>query len=56
MNNTIEYESLVQGLRKSIELNVKNLKFFGDSKTVVRQVRDTINCLSPHLKEYQYEF
>ena len=35
-NNTVEYEALVQGLRKSIELNVKNLKVFGDSEIVVR--------------------
>ena len=54
-NNTVEYESLVQGLKKSIELNVKNLKVFGDSEIVVRKVRDTIHCLSPHLKGYQAE-
>ena len=30
-NNTTEYEALVQGLKKSIELNVKNLKVFHDS-------------------------
>ena len=51
-NNTIEYESLVQGLKKAIGLEVKNLKFFGDSKIVVRQVRNTFHCLSPHLKGY----
>ena len=55
MNNTIEYEALVQGLRKAIELNVKNLKKFGDSEIVVRRVRDTIHYLSPHLKGYQSE-
>ena len=54
-NNTIEYEALVQGLKKAIELNVKNLKVFDDSKIVVRQVRDTIHCLSPHLRGYQVE-
>ena len=54
-NNTVEYESLVQGLKKSIELNVKNLKVFGDSEIVVRKVRDTIHCLSPHLNVYQAE-
>ena len=31
-NNTAEYEALVQGLKKSIELKVKNLKVYGDSK------------------------
>ena len=54
-NNTAEYKALVQGLKKSIELNVNNLNFFGDFEIVVRQVRDTIHCLYPHLKGYQAE-
>ena len=54
-NNFVEYEALVLGLKKAIELNVRNFKFFGDSKIVVRQVRNTIHCLSPHLRGYQYE-
>ena len=41
-NNTPEYEALVQGLKKAIELNVRILKVFGDSNIVVRQIRDTI--------------
>ena len=32
-NNTAEYEALVHGLRKAIELKVSNLKVFGDSET-----------------------
>ena len=35
-NNTAEYEALVQGLRKAIELKVSNLKVFGDSKIIVK--------------------
>ena len=31
-NNTAEYEALVQGLRKAIELKENNLKVFGDSE------------------------
>jgi hypothetical protein len=42
-NNTVEYEALVQGLKKSIDLNVKELKVFGDSKIIVRQVKNTIH-------------
>ena len=49
-NNTAEYEALLQGLRKALNLTV-----FGDSKIVVRQVRDSIHCLSPHIKSYQSE-
>jgi ribonuclease HI len=54
-NNTVEYESLVQGLKKSIDLNVKELKVFRDSKIIIRQVRNTIHYNSPHLKNYQQE-
>jgi ribonuclease HI len=54
-NNTVEYEALVQGINKSIDLNVKELKFFGDSEIIVRQVRNTIHCKSPHLRNYQQE-
>jgi ribonuclease HI len=52
-NNTAEYEALVQGLKKAIDLGIKELKVFGDSKIIVRQVRNTIHCNSPHLKNYQ---
>jgi hypothetical protein len=31
-NNTAEYEALVQGLKKAIDLKVKCLKVFGDSR------------------------
>jgi hypothetical protein len=31
------------------------LKVFGDSEIIVRQVRNTIHCNSPHLKNYQQE-
>jgi ribonuclease HI len=40
-NKIIEYEALVQGLKKSIDLNVKELKFFGESDIIIRQVRNT---------------
>ena len=54
-NNTAEYEALIQGLKKEIEFKVKNLKVYGDSKIIVKQVQNTIHCLSPHLKGYQNE-
>ena len=54
-NNTAEYEALVQGLRKAIELKAKNLKVFGDSEIIVKQIRNQIHCISPHLKAYQNE-
>jgi hypothetical protein len=54
-NNTVEYEALLQGLKKAVDMNVQNLMVFGDSEIVVRQVRNSIHCLSPHLKSYQAE-
>jgi ribonuclease HI len=51
-NNTTEYEALLQGLRKALDLNTQNLTVFGDSKIVVRQVKNSLHCLSQHLKSY----
>ena len=38
-----------------MELKVKNLKVYEDSKIIVKQVRNKIHCISPHLKAYQNE-
>ena len=54
-NNIAEYEAPVQGLRKVIELKVSNLKVFGDSKIIVKQIQNQIHCVSHHLKAYQNE-
>jgi hypothetical protein len=35
-NNITEYEALLQGLRKSVDMNVRNLMVFDDSKIMVR--------------------
>jgi len=52
-NNTVEYEALVQGLYKSIGHDIKYHQVFGDSKIVIKQVRNTIHYLSGHLKHYK---
>ena len=54
-NNIAEYEALVQGLRKAIELKENNIKVFGDSEIIVKQILNQIHCISPHLKAYQNE-
>jgi ribonuclease HI len=36
-------------------MKAKKIKVFGDSEIVIRQVRNTIHCLSSHLKHYQQE-
>jgi hypothetical protein len=35
-NNTTEYEALLQGLRKALDMNIQNLTVFGDFEIVVR--------------------
>ena len=54
-NNTIEYEGLLQGLLKVIDMKVKFLKVYGHSEIVVKQVRNIIHCNSHHLQRYQHE-
>jgi ribonuclease HI len=53
MNNIDKYEALVLGLQKFAKTNVKCLKFFGDSKIIVRYVKNFVHCNFPHLKGYQ---
>jgi len=52
-NNVTEYEALIQGLYKAISLNVKYLQVYYDSEIIVKHVRNTIHCVSRHLKHYQ---
>lgn len=52
-SNTVKYEALVLGLLKIIDLKVVVLKVVGDSKIMVHEVHNTINCVSSHLKSYQ---
>jgi ribonuclease HI len=54
-NNNTEYEALVQGLKKSIDLNIKELKVFGDSEIIIGKVKNNIHCKSPQLINYQQE-
>ena len=54
-NNVVEYEALIQGLKKEIELGAKALVVLGDSEIIVRQVRNTIHCIAGHLRNYQAE-
>jgi hypothetical protein len=39
-NNTAEYEALLQGLRKAVDMDVQNLMVFGDLEIVVKKVRN----------------
>ena len=54
-NNVVEYEALVHGLRKALNLQIKCIEVFGDSQVVIRQVRDSIHYTSHHRNNYQQE-
>ena len=54
-NNVVEYEAVVQGLRKSLNLQVKCIEVFGDSQVFIQQVINSIHCTSNHLKNNQQE-
>ena len=52
MKNDANYEALIQGLRKAIDLKVKSIEVFGDSRLVIKQGR---NFMFYHLNSYQRE-
>ena len=54
-NDIAEYEALIQGLKKAIDLSVKDLKVYGDSEIITKQVRNLIHCISNRLTRYQQE-
>lgn len=54
-NNVVEYEALLQGLIKDIDMKVKKLKAIGDYEINVRQVNKTIHFISNHLKNYRQD-
>ncbi|XP_016199869.1 uncharacterized protein LOC107640881 [Arachis ipaensis] len=51
-NNEAEYEALIMGLELILERGVKNVKIFGDSQLVVRQVSLEYRCVSENLRKY----
>ena len=52
-NNTTEYEVLIHGIEKAVDIGVSKIQIFGDSEIVVKWVRNQIHCISPHLLSYR---
>ena len=50
-NNFAEYSALELGLKKAIDLNIKNLIVFGDSLLVINQVNKLWKCNNINLKK-----
>ena len=42
-NSDVECESLIQGFKKEIDLKVKSIEVFGDSRLVIKHVRNSMS-------------
>jgi len=49
-NNVAEYQAVILGMNRALELGAKNIKICLDSELVVRQLRGEYRVLEPHLK------
>lgn len=52
-NNIAEYETLITGLRLAIQWHLKELKVYGDSKLVIRQVTNEYQTKDDKLMPYK---
>jgi ribonuclease HI len=52
LNNVVEYEALVNGLRIAIELGVRRLDARGDSQLVINQVMKNSHCRDQKMEAY----
>jgi hypothetical protein len=50
-----EYEALIQGLKKAINLKVKSIEVIGDFRLGIKQVRNSMFSTFHHLNNYQRE-
>lgn len=53
INNVFEYETHYLGLFKAINMVIRCLIFHGDSKLVIKQVKDKIGAKHHYLKTYK---
>jgi hypothetical protein len=51
-NNQAKYEALVSGLDILIEMGVRRVEIFGDSKLVIQQIKGKSQCLDGRLNAY----
>jgi hypothetical protein len=50
-----ESETLIQGLRKAINMNVKYIEVFGGPQKVIKQVKNSMHCISNCMGNFQQE-
>lgn len=49
-NNQAEYNGLIMGLKKALELSITNICVFGDSQLVIHQLNKKYKVSSPQIK------
>lgn len=49
-NNLAEYQAMIVGMKKAIELGIKKVLIRGDSELIIRQVKGVYACKSEHLR------
>jgi ribonuclease HI len=49
-NNTAEYHGVIHGLEEAVNMNITNLKVYGDSALVINQITGKYKVKSDHLK------
>ncbi|OWY90884.1 hypothetical protein PHMEG_00040784, partial [Phytophthora megakarya] len=54
--NDAEYHGLILGLKLAMKLDVKELVAVGDSRIVIQQAQDLINCNQPNLQRRLAEY
>jgi ribonuclease HI len=52
MNNIVEYEALVLGLRATKDMKIDELSIFGDVEVIVHQIRNIYQAKHPRLRTY----
>ncbi len=48
-NNVAEYTALIEGLKKALDMGVKELEIYSDSLLVVKQIKGEYRVKKPHL-------
>ena len=55
MNNIVEYEALMIGVKSAKEMGIMCMKFFGDVDLIIQQVNNTFQTKNIKLKAYRDE-
>jgi hypothetical protein len=55
IDTVAEYETLIQGIRKAINMNVKYIEVFGGPQKIIKQVKNSMHCISNCMGNFQQE-